>query len=199
MNTHSSRLKALRTLMKQRGLAAVIVPRQDEFQGEYVAPYAERLQWLTGFKGSWGVAIVGLRKAAIFVDGRYTLQVRQQTDTALFEPRHLMEDPPVNWIAANLKKGEKIGFDPWVTPVAEARKLRAAAEAVHARLVPLPRNPIELTWPDQPARPAKPISSMASNMPVLRQRKSSAPLLQRCRSRVQMPCCSPTPPRCAGP
>lgn len=159
MNTHSTRLKALRTLMKQRGLAAVIVPRQDEFQGEYVAPYAERLQWLTGFKGSWGLAIVGLRKAAIFVDGRYTLQVRQQTDTALFEPRHLMEDPPVNWIAANLKKGEKIGFDPWVTPVAEARKLRAAAEAVHAKLVPLPRNPIDMVWPDQPARPANTIES----------------------------------------
>ncbi len=69
---HDTRLKALRTLMKAKGLTAVVIPRQDEFQGEYVAPYAERLKWLTGFKGSWGVAIVHTKKAAIFVDGRYT-------------------------------------------------------------------------------------------------------------------------------
>lgn len=156
MNTaapHAARLKALRTLMKARSLAAVIVPRQDEFQGEYVAPYAERLQWLTGFKGSWGVAIVGTRKAAIFVDGRYTLQVRSQTDTTLFEPHHLIEDPPANWIARTIKRGEKIGFDPWVTTVAEARKLRSAAETAGAKLIPLPRNPVDMVWKDQPPRP----------------------------------------------
>jgi Xaa-Pro aminopeptidase len=151
---HDTRLKALRTLMKAKGLAAVIVPRQDEFQGEYVAPYAERLQWLTGFKGSWGVAIVHTKKAAIFVDGRYTLQVRQQTDTSLFEPHHLMEDPPSAWLSRTLKKNEKLGFDPWVTTVAEARRLRTAAEAAGAKLVALSRNAIDMIWKDQPPRPS---------------------------------------------
>jgi Xaa-Pro aminopeptidase len=98
---HAARLKALRTLMKAKGsLAAVIVPRQDEFQGEYVAPYAERLQWLTGFKGSWGVAIVGhpqgchLRRWPLHPAGPPAKPTR-----ALFEPHHLIEDPPANWIA----------------------------------------------------------------------------------------------------
>ncbi|MBL8789486.1 MAG: aminopeptidase P family protein [Rhizobiales bacterium] len=162
MNTeadHHSRLKALRTLMKAKGLAAVVVPRQDEFQGEYVAPYAERLKWLTGFMGSWGIAIVHRKKAAIFVDGRYTLQVRQQTDTSLFEPHHLMEDPPTAWLSRTLRKNEKLGFDPWVTTVSEARRLKAAAEAAGARLVALPKNPIDMIWKDQPARPSQPVEA----------------------------------------
>lgn len=155
------RVKALRTLMKARNLAAVIVPRQDEFQGEYVAGYAERLQWLTGFKGSWGVAIVGARKAAIFVDGRYTLQVRQQADTKLFEAHHLMEDPPSSWIRRHIKPRENVGFDPWVTTIAEARKLRAAVADAKGKLVALPRNAVDMVWKDQPARPASPIERHA--------------------------------------
>ncbi|MFO1035174.1 MAG: aminopeptidase P family protein, partial [Hyphomicrobiales bacterium] len=147
----------LRTQMKKAGLAAVIIPRQDEFQGEYVAAYAERLAWISGFKGSWGVAIVGARKAAIFVDGRYTIQVREQVDGKLFEPHHLTEDPPANWIKANIKAGEKIGFDPWVTSLADARKYAEAAAAAGARLAPLARNPIDAIWANQPARPNAPI------------------------------------------
>ena len=75
------------------------MPRADEFQGEYVAAYAERLRWLTGFRGSAGVAIVTPKKAAIFVDGRYVIQVRQQVDEKIFEPFHLIEEPPAAWIA----------------------------------------------------------------------------------------------------
>ena len=82
----------LRAELRRRGLTAFIVPRQDEFQGEYVAAYAERLKWLTGFAGSWGTAILALRKGAIFVDGRYTIQVRSQVDVNLFVPHHLVED-----------------------------------------------------------------------------------------------------------
>lgn len=155
------RVKALRALMKAKKLAAVIVPRQDEFQGEYVADYAERLQWLTGFKGSWGVAIVGTRKAAIFVDGRYTLQVQQQADTTLFEAHHLMEDPPANWIKRNIKPRQNVGFDPWVTTIAEARKLRAAVVEAKGKLVALPRNAVDLVWKDQPAKPAAAIEHHA--------------------------------------
>jgi Xaa-Pro aminopeptidase len=147
--------------MKSKKLAAVIVPRQDEFQGEYVAAYAERLQWLTGFKGSWGVAIVGTRKAAIFVDGRYTLQVQQQTDTTLFEAHHLMEDPPANWIKRNIKPRENVGLDPWVTTIAEARKLRSAVTEAKGKLVALTSNAVDMVWKDQPAKPSSPIEHHA--------------------------------------
>ncbi len=158
---HHARVATLRAVMKKKGLAAVIIPRQDEFQGENVAPYAERLKWLTGFKGSWGVAVVGARKAALFVDGRYTLQARQQTDASLFQPHHLMEDPPAQWLKRNIKKSEKVGFDPWVTPMAEAKKLRATLADVGAKLVALPRNPVDMVWPDQPPRPETPVTNHA--------------------------------------
>jgi Xaa-Pro aminopeptidase len=161
MNQHASRLKDLRALMKKQGLAAVIIPRQDEFQGEYVAAYAERLAWLTGFQGSWGLAIIGTRKAAIFVDGRYTIQVREQIDVSLFEPHHLVDDPPTSWIKSNLRKGEKIGFDPWVLSIIDARKYAEAASAAGAKLVPLARNPVDQIWTDQPARPAASIRAHA--------------------------------------
>ncbi|HUR42904.1 MAG TPA: aminopeptidase P family N-terminal domain-containing protein, partial [Aestuariivirga sp.] len=108
-----ARIAALRAELKKRNLTGFIIPRQDEFQGEYVAPYAERLRWLTGFAGSWGMAILTRKKGAIFVDGRYTIQVRQQVDTKVFQPRHLVDEPPAKWIEKNLKKGEMLGFDPW--------------------------------------------------------------------------------------
>jgi Xaa-Pro aminopeptidase len=116
------RLAALRAELKSRKLTGFLVPRQDEFQGEYVPAYAERLRWLTGFGGSWGLAIVTLKKAAIFVDGRYTIQVRQQVDTKLITPQHLIDQPPATWIEKNLKKGDKLGFDPWLVTADQAKR-----------------------------------------------------------------------------
>src|SRR6201995_2998205 len=92
------RLAALRAELAKRELAGFLVPRADEHQGEYVPKRAERLSWLTGFTGSAGMAAVLMEKAAVFVDGRYTLQVRNQTDTTLFETRDIMNDGPMNWI-----------------------------------------------------------------------------------------------------
>ncbi len=86
----------------------------DEHQGEYLPAYAERLAWLTAFTGSAGAAVVLKDKAAVFVDGRYTLQVRAQTDTSLFEPRDLVAEGPQGWIPGNLPKGAKLGYDPWL-------------------------------------------------------------------------------------
>src|SRR5215471_2449631 len=94
------RLAALRKELERRGLTGFLVPRADEHQGEYVPPRAERLAWLTGFTGSAGLAIVLADRAAVFVDGRYTLQLRDQVDVSLFEPLHLIEEPPERWIAA---------------------------------------------------------------------------------------------------
>lgn len=153
-----ARVAALRAEMARHGLDGFIVPRQDEFQGEYVAAYAERLRWLTGFAGSWGMAIVLADEAAIFVDGRYTIQVQHQVDTRLITPRHLNDEPPQDWIAEKLKPGQKLGFDPWLTTADQAARFAAAAERAGATLVPVAKNLVDAVWTDQPARPANPIA-----------------------------------------
>ena len=94
----AAHLKALRGELKMRGLDGFVVPRTDEHQNEYVPASSERLAWLTGFSGSWGMAIVLADQAAIFVDGRYTVQVREQVDVAIFTPEHLIDNPPEGWL-----------------------------------------------------------------------------------------------------
>src|SRR5246500_5355437 len=103
--TCAPRLAALRAELAARGVDGFLVPRADEHQGEYVPKRAERLAWLTGFTGSAGIAAVLMEKAAVFVDGRYTLQVKNQTDTSLFETVDVGNDGPMNWIEVNLPKG----------------------------------------------------------------------------------------------
>jgi Xaa-Pro aminopeptidase len=156
--THKSRVTALRQLFRKQRLTGLVIPRQDEFQGEYVAAYAERLRWLTGFAGSWGMAILTLTKGAIFVDGRYTIQVRQQVDTKLFTPHHLVDEPPATWIAENLKKGDVLGYDPWLLTVDQAERFAAACAKAGAKLQPLASNLIDAIWEDQPKRPTASLS-----------------------------------------
>src|SRR2546430_2960006 len=100
------RVAALRTELARRGLTGFIVPRADRHQNEYVPACEERLAWLTGFTGSAGVAIALVDKAVLFVDGRYTLQAREQLDTSLFTIEHLVETPPDRWIEANLSPSD---------------------------------------------------------------------------------------------
>lgn len=107
----AGRVAALRAQLGKRKVAGFVVPRADEHQGEYVPPRAERLAWLTGFDGSAGVAVVLSDRAAIFVDGRYTLQVREQVDVDLFEFLHVTNAPPADWIAKHLGKGAALGYD----------------------------------------------------------------------------------------
>src|SRR5258708_5983657 len=114
----AARLAALRVELKRRSLDGFIVPRADEHQGEYVPRNSQRLAWLTGFRGSAGLAIVLADRAAIFIDGRYTLAVRAQVDTEAFAPHQIPEESPETWIAENLAKGGKPGFDPWLVTVA---------------------------------------------------------------------------------
>jgi Xaa-Pro aminopeptidase len=129
----------------------VLVPRSDEYLGEYVPPSAERLAWLTGFTGSAGMAIVMNDKAAIFTDGRYTTQAADQTDPALWERRHLIEQPPQDWLAEHAI-GFRIGYDPHLHPQSAIEKLEASG----AVLVPLAANPIDDIWRDRPAPPMAP-------------------------------------------
>jgi Xaa-Pro aminopeptidase len=148
----AERLAALRDELKRQGADGFLVPRADEHQGEYVPPHAERLAWLTGFEGSAGLAAVLAGKAAIFVDGRYTLQVREEVDTDAFEPLSLAEDKPRDWIRDNLGKG-KLGFDPWLHTRAQVRGFEAAAARAGGSLKALERNPIDAVWNDPPAPP----------------------------------------------
>lgn len=147
----------LRQWLAANGLDGFIVPRADEHQGEYVADRSARLKWLTGFSGSAGVAIVLAERAFMFVDGRYTLQVRHEVDLDIFSIESLIDNPPASWIKDNLGKGARLGFDPWLHTLGEVKALKAAAEQSGATLVPLDRNPIDIIWRDQPELPLAPV------------------------------------------
>ena len=148
----NQKLAALRGHLSKQKLDGWIVPRQDEFQGEYVAPYAERLRWLTGFSGSWGTAVVLQSKAAIFVDGRYTTQVREQIKSTTYQFLHLVKEPPADWIKANIKRGQRLGYDPMLHTIAEAARYRETCAAAGATLVAHKGNLIDQIWADQPQR-----------------------------------------------
>jgi Xaa-Pro aminopeptidase len=147
------RLSALRTELAARHIDGFMVPRADEHQGEYVPKRAERLAWLTGFTGSAGIAVVLMEKAAVFVDGRYTLQVKNQTDTKLFETLDVLNDGPAYWIEANLPKGAKLAYDPWLHTQAAIERFRQSVERAGGQLAPLDSNPLDAVWPDQPEPP----------------------------------------------
>lgn len=151
--TPAERLAALRAKLAEAGVSGFLVPRADEHLGEYVPASAERLAWLTGFTGSAGLAIVLADRAAVFTDGRYTLQVTQQTDPDLWERRHLTEEPPADWLKAHAA-GRRIGFDPWL----HAEPALARFEAAGVTLVPLEANPLDAVW--AAARPAPPASPL---------------------------------------
>src|SRR5690242_16458983 len=154
----SERLARLRQELASRGLDGFIVPRADEHQGEYVPSRGQRLAWLTGFTGSAGLAIVLCARAALFVDGRYTLQAAAQIDTDSFEIHHLVEEPPAQWLTAALKKGEVLGYDPWLHTPQEVERLRGAAEKASAELRGVHDNPLDRVWPGQPAAPIAPVA-----------------------------------------
>ncbi len=153
----AERLEALRAELKRRGVAGFIVPRTDEYQGEYVPASAQRLAWLTGFTGSAGLAIVLPAAAAIFVDGRYTLQAEAEVEGRLFQRRHLTETPPSSWIAETLRPGESLAYDPRLLTLGEVDRYRSAAEKAGGRFVALDSNPVDAVWDDRPAPPLAPV------------------------------------------
>ncbi len=155
--TGPARLVALRAAMAEAGVDAFLVPRADAHQGENVAPRDERLAWLTGFTGSAGFAIATATRAAVFVDGRYRLQVRAQVDTAAFETLRVPEDAAGEWLAAALPGGGRVGFDPWLHTADEIDKLAKALEPRQVSLVRID-NLVDRVWRDQPPPPARPIA-----------------------------------------
>ncbi len=149
----AGRVKALRAELKRRGLSGFIVPRADRQQNEYVAACEERLAWLTGFTGSAGCAIVLAERAALFADGRYQVQAREQADPSIFALAHLAENPPDKWLEANLPAGAEFGYDPWLHTAEGAEKLAKACTAAGGTLVSVDSNPIDAIWRDRPAPP----------------------------------------------
>ncbi|HLY44044.1 MAG TPA: aminopeptidase P family protein [Stellaceae bacterium] len=152
----AARLALLREGLKARRLDGFIVPRADQHQGEYVPACGQRLAWLTGFTGSAGMAIVLADRAALFVDGRYTLQAAAQIDGEAFEIRHLIDEPPAHWLAGALKQGASVGYDPWLHTPQEVERLRAGAERAGASLKPV-ANVVDHVWPGRPAAPLAPV------------------------------------------
>jgi len=153
----AGRLAALRTELIRRRLDGFVVPYADETLGEFVPARARRLAWLTGFTGSAGVAVVLADAAAVFVDGRYTLQVRDQVPGELYEHRDLLADPHAEWAAKRLPEKAALGFDPRLHTVTWAERARAALQRAGATLVPVEDNPVDAIWTDQPPPPISPM------------------------------------------
>ncbi|WP_247887355.1 aminopeptidase P family protein [Azospirillum sp. SYSU D00513] len=154
---HAGRLAALRAELARRGLDAFIVPRGDEHQGEYVPPRAQRLAWLTGFTGSAGHAVAASARAAMFVDGRYTIQVRAEVPEALYDYKHLIDDPLTDWLADALPPGGKLGYDPRLHTAAWVERTGKALERIGLSLAPCEDNPVDAVWTDQPPAPLAPV------------------------------------------
>ena len=151
MNTHEARLDALRKELKTRGLDGFVVPISDEHMSEYVGAYAQRLAWLTGFGGSAGTAAVLADTAAVFVDGRYTLQVREQVDGKLFDYQSVPATSVAAWLGAHAPKGARIGFDPWLHGKPWVDACNRALREQGAAMEPVEGNPIDAVWADRPA------------------------------------------------
>jgi Xaa-Pro aminopeptidase len=176
----SERLAAVRAEMLRQDLAVFLVPRSDEHLGEYVPPSAERLAWLTGFTGSAGMAAVFPDRAAVWSDGRYVLQLASETDAALWERMHLIEQPPSKFVADHAPEGARIGYDPWLMSEDSLARFREAGLS----LVPVAENPVDVAWTDRPAPPAGPAvpydvayAGMSCEMKRLRAEKQDAAVL----------------------
>ncbi|OQQ02606.1 X-Pro aminopeptidase [Vibrio splendidus] len=161
-NITAERVAAVRAWLETNKLDAVIIPHEDEYLGEYVPAHNERLHWLTGFTGSAGAAVITRENAAIFVDGRYTVQVRKQVPAELFEYRHLIEEPALDWITSSLAQGSKVAFDPRMHTAAWLKGAQAKL-AEKVELTTLSSNPIDELWSDRPEPVVSDVRLMATD------------------------------------
>src|SRR3982751_2715498 len=154
MSTYADRLKALREQLKANSLDGFVVPLTDEHMSEYVGSYAQRLEWLTGFKGSAGSAVGLPQEAAIFPDRRHTLQGRQQVSPTEWSFQSVPETSVAKWLQDNAPNGARIGYDPWLHTSEWVKQATRSLAASGAELVAVKRNPIDAVWADQP-QPSK--------------------------------------------
>src|SRR6266513_1418710 len=154
----TARLAAFREELARRKLTGFVIPRADQQQNEYVPPSEERLAWLTGFTGSAGMAIVLTREAAVFVDGRYTLQAGKQVDRKAWSIEPLADPPPESWLTKHLRVGDRLGFDPWLHTAAAAERLSAACAKPGAQLIAVESKPVDSGWTERPPPPLAPVT-----------------------------------------
>ncbi len=153
-----ARVEALRATFDALGIDGFLVPRADEYQGEYVPECAERLSWLTGFTGSAGIVLVTRTQAIVFVDGRYTTQLASQVDQSVFTGGDLVGAPPAKWLSDNAPEGFRLGIDPWLHTDAELKRLEKALAEKSGAVVLLESNPLDPLWLDRPQEPMEPVS-----------------------------------------
>ncbi|MBC8049735.1 MAG: aminopeptidase P family N-terminal domain-containing protein, partial [Chitinophagales bacterium] len=151
-----ARAGALRAALKATSLDGFIIPSTDEYQNEMPPPSSQRLLWLTGFTGSWGLAIVLAEKASLFVDGRYVLQAGAQVDGAVFTILKIPDAKPLDWLRDNLPQGARIGYDPHLHTINEVKTYLKAVEKAGGVFVSVDSNPIDAIWTDRPAPPMHP-------------------------------------------
>lgn len=156
MSEYKNRLENVRKEMKAQGLDGFIVSRADKYQSKYPTDHDERLKRLTGFSGSAGFAVVLQDKAIAMTDPRYAITIKQEVDASLYEYGDYGEKNPVDWACENMKQGQVFGFDPYLHTVAEVKAMQAKCDAAGVKLVPVPQNPIDKDWHDQPAPPCEP-------------------------------------------
>lgn len=150
-NKIANRLAAIRSELANANLDAFIIPRADEYLGEYVPEHNERLYWATDFTGSAGMAIVLKDKAAIFTDGRYTVQVRLQVDANLFSYESLTDTPQIEWLCDTLPADSRVGFDARLHTLAWFENAKATLAKAQIELVAVEQNPIDKHWQNRPA------------------------------------------------
>jgi Xaa-Pro aminopeptidase len=153
----AERLAQLRGVLRERGVDGFVLMRTDEHGSEYLPGYAERVAWLTGFTGSAAQAAVLMDRATVLSDGRYTVQLDQEVDPALFECRHLVDQPLTRWLEEHLPQGARLGYDPWLARRAERDRLDAVVKAKGGALVGLEPNPVDAIWLDRPPKPIAPV------------------------------------------
>lgn len=157
MTSYKNKLDDLRAELSKQNLDGFLIPRADEYQGEFVAPYAERLKWLTGFTGSGGAAIVLSHTATVMTDGRYLLQVRDEVDQALYETSDITKVSIGEWLAENAGAGAVIGYDPWLHTPVQIKTIERKADVKSVALRAVSRNPVDHVRGEALQIPATPV------------------------------------------
>ncbi len=161
---YQDRVSSLRKEISQKGLDGYIIPRTDEFQGEFLAPYAERLAWISGFTGSAGSAVILPEKAVVMSDGRYTLQLREEVDSELFDLEDSTKTSVGEWLKQQAPEGAHIGYDVWLYTPKQIEEIKNHCMEKAIKLKSCTRNIIDAIWFDQPARPHEKLSLFPDNV-----------------------------------
>lgn len=157
-STPSEKLAGLRGAFNALGIDGFLIPRADEYQSEYVAGYADRMRWISGFTGSAGMVIVLKDKAVVMTDGRYLIQVAKEVDPSCFSIADITQESAGKWLAANAAPKSVIGYDPKLHTPSQIESIERSVKSAGITLSPVTQNPLDVVWDDQPAQPQNPVA-----------------------------------------